>query len=100
MLALAARFPADDDVALLAAEGVDLVLCLAFNQRLSKLGADAFVKTILVDGLGVRHLAGEQVVEGAAGLLARQHLTVGDLGEKRLQPRCHCSTPRTWSIAC
>ncbi|MDG9884951.1 bifunctional riboflavin kinase/FAD synthetase [Pseudomonas putida CSV86] len=45
-----------DKVALLAAEGVDRVLCLAFNQRLSKLGADEFVETILVDGLGVKHL--------------------------------------------
>lgn len=45
-----------DKVALLAAEGVDRVLCLAFNQRLSKLSAEAFVDTILVDGLGVKHL--------------------------------------------
>jgi riboflavin kinase/FMN adenylyltransferase len=45
-----------DKVELLAAEGIDRVLCLAFNQRLSKLSADAFVKAILVDGLGVRHL--------------------------------------------
>lgn len=45
-----------DKVALLAAEGVDRVLCLAFNQRLSRLSASEFVETILVDGLGVRHL--------------------------------------------
>ncbi len=45
-----------DKVALLAAEGVDRVLCLAFNQRLSKLSAVEFVDTILVDGLGVKHL--------------------------------------------
>lgn len=45
-----------DKVALLAAEGVDRVLCLAFNQRLSKLSAAEFVDTILVDGLGVQHL--------------------------------------------
>ena len=45
-----------DKVALLAAEDVDRVLCLAFNQRLSKLSAEAFVETILVDGLGVKHL--------------------------------------------
>ncbi len=32
------------------------VLCLAFNQRLSKLGAAEFVDTILVEGLGVQHL--------------------------------------------
>ncbi|MFK8332114.1 bifunctional riboflavin kinase/FAD synthetase [Pseudomonas sp. BJa5] len=45
-----------DKVALLAAEGVDRVLCLSFNQRLSKLSAAEFVDTILVDGLGVKHL--------------------------------------------
>ncbi|WP_166569952.1 bifunctional riboflavin kinase/FAD synthetase [Pseudomonas sp. R5(2019)] len=45
-----------DKIALLAEEGVDRVLCLAFNQRLSKLSASEFVDTILVDGLGVRHL--------------------------------------------
>ncbi|MFP3589032.1 bifunctional riboflavin kinase/FAD synthetase, partial [Paraburkholderia sp. SIMBA_055] len=45
-----------DKIELLATEGIDRVLCLAFNQRLSKLSADAFVKAILVDGLGVRHL--------------------------------------------
>ncbi|MGE8410209.1 MAG: bifunctional riboflavin kinase/FAD synthetase [Pseudomonas sp.] len=45
-----------DKVALLAAEGVDRVLCLAFNQRLSRLSASEFVETILVDGLGVKHL--------------------------------------------
>ncbi|PSS56477.1 bifunctional riboflavin kinase/FAD synthetase [Pseudomonas sp. BBP2017] len=45
-----------DKVALLAAEGVDRVLCLAFNQRLSKLSAAEFVDTILVDGLDVKHL--------------------------------------------
>jgi len=41
---------------LLAAEGVDRVLCLAFNRRLRELSAQAFVETVLVDGLGVRHL--------------------------------------------
>ena len=45
-----------DKLQLLAAEGVDRVLCLAFNQRLSKLSASEFVDTILVDGLGVQHL--------------------------------------------
>jgi riboflavin kinase/FMN adenylyltransferase len=45
-----------DKVALLAAEGIDRVLCLAFNQRLCKLSAAEFVDTILVDGLGVQHL--------------------------------------------
>lgn len=45
-----------DKLQLLAGEGVDRVLCLAFNQRLSKLSASEFVDTILVDGLGVKHL--------------------------------------------
>jgi len=45
-----------DKLALLAEEGVDVVLCLAFNQRLSKLSASEFVQTILVDGLAIRHL--------------------------------------------
>jgi riboflavin kinase/FMN adenylyltransferase len=45
-----------DKLELLAGEGVDLVLCLAFNQRLRKLSAAEFVDTILVDGLGVKHL--------------------------------------------
>lgn len=45
-----------DKVELLAAEGVDQVLCLAFNQRLRELSASAFVQAVLVEGLGVRHL--------------------------------------------
>jgi riboflavin kinase/FMN adenylyltransferase len=45
-----------DKLDLLAGEGVDLVLCLAFNQRLSKLSAAEFVDTVLIDGLGVKHL--------------------------------------------
>jgi riboflavin kinase/FMN adenylyltransferase len=45
-----------DKLALLAEAGVDLVLCLAFNRRLSQLSAAEFVDTILVDGLGIRHL--------------------------------------------
>lgn len=45
-----------DKIALLAEEGVDRVLCLAFNQRLSKLSAAEFVDAILVDGLGIEHL--------------------------------------------
>jgi riboflavin kinase/FMN adenylyltransferase len=45
-----------DKLELLAGEGVDLVLCLAFNQRLRKLSAAEFVDHILVDGLGVKHL--------------------------------------------
>ena len=45
-----------DKVELLAAAGVDRVLCLAFNQRLRELSAEAFVRAVLVDGLGVEHL--------------------------------------------
>ncbi|MBD8683451.1 bifunctional riboflavin kinase/FAD synthetase [Pseudomonas sp. CFBP 13719] len=45
-----------DKVQLLADEQVDLVLCLAFNKRLSRLSASEFVDTILIDGLGVKHL--------------------------------------------
>jgi riboflavin kinase/FMN adenylyltransferase len=45
-----------DKLDLLAGEGVDLVLCLAFNQRFSKLSASEFVGTVLIHGLGVRHL--------------------------------------------
>jgi len=45
-----------DKVDLLASAGVDRVLCLAFNQRLRELSADAFVRAVLVDGLGVAHL--------------------------------------------
>lgn len=45
-----------DKVELLRAEGVDRVLCLSFNQRFSNLSATEFVETILLDGLGVKHL--------------------------------------------
>ncbi|MBD1551069.1 bifunctional riboflavin kinase/FAD synthetase [Pseudomonas typographi] len=45
-----------DKIELLRAEGIDRVLCLPFNQRLSRLSAAEFVDTILVAGLGVRHL--------------------------------------------
>lgn len=41
--------------ALLAA-GVDRVLCLQFNQALRSLSAEAFVQTILLDGLDIKHL--------------------------------------------
>ncbi|WP_421682476.1 bifunctional riboflavin kinase/FAD synthetase [Stutzerimonas urumqiensis] len=41
---------------LLASFGVDRVLCLAFNRRLRELSAAEFVGTVLVDGLGIRHL--------------------------------------------
>jgi len=45
-----------DKLELLAAEGVDRVLCLAFNRRLRELSASEFVHTVLVSGLGVQHL--------------------------------------------
>jgi riboflavin kinase/FMN adenylyltransferase len=45
-----------DKLELLAAEGVDRVLCLAFNRRLRELSASDFVQQVLVDGLGVKHL--------------------------------------------
>ncbi|WNW11961.1 bifunctional riboflavin kinase/FAD synthetase [Pseudomonas sp. DTU_2021_1001937_2_SI_NGA_ILE_001] len=45
-----------DKIELLRGEGVDRVLCLSFNQRLGGLSATEFVDTILIDGLGVKHL--------------------------------------------
>ena len=45
-----------DKLELLAAAGVDRVLCLAFNRRLRELSAAEFVRTVLVEGLGVQHL--------------------------------------------
>jgi len=36
--------------------GVDRVLCLRFNDAFRALTAEAFVRQLLVDGLGVRHL--------------------------------------------
>ncbi|MBA1191107.1 bifunctional riboflavin kinase/FAD synthetase [Pseudomonas entomophila] len=45
-----------DKLALLAEAGIDRVLCLPFNRRLSQLDARQFVETILVDGLGARHV--------------------------------------------
>lgn len=36
--------------------GVDRVLCLQFNERLRGLSAEAFIRTVLVDGLAIRHL--------------------------------------------
>lgn len=45
-----------DKLALLAAEGVDQVLCLSFNRRLRELSASQFVHDVLVEGLGIGHL--------------------------------------------
>ncbi|SHG19891.1 riboflavin kinase / FMN adenylyltransferase [Microbulbifer donghaiensis] len=36
--------------------GVDRVLCLQFNETLRNLSAEAFIRRILVGGLGIRHL--------------------------------------------
>ena len=45
-----------DKLALLEEQGVDRVLCLAFNRRLREMSAEQFVQEILIDGLGVKHL--------------------------------------------
>jgi riboflavin kinase/FMN adenylyltransferase len=45
-----------DKLELLAAAGVDRVLCLAFNRRLRELSAAEFVRRVLLEGLGVQHL--------------------------------------------
>src|SRR5690554_1508760 len=45
-----------DKLALLEEQGVDRVLCLAFNRRLRELSADEFIQQVLIDGLGVQHL--------------------------------------------
>ncbi len=36
--------------------GAERIVCLQFNSRLRQLTAEAFVQTILVDGLGITHL--------------------------------------------
>jgi len=45
-----------DKVLALAAYGVDRVLILPFNQALAGLGADDFIRQVLVEGVGVRSL--------------------------------------------
>ena len=45
-----------DKLVLFAGQGVDRVLCLAFNRRLRELSAEEFVQQVLVDGMGVKHL--------------------------------------------
>ena len=45
-----------DKLELLAEQGIDRVLCLAFNRRLRELSAAQFVQQVLVEGLGVQHL--------------------------------------------
>jgi len=36
--------------------GIDRVLCIRFSKKLASLSPDEFVKTILIDGLDVKHL--------------------------------------------
>lgn len=45
-----------DKVERLFVEGVDQVVCLSFNERLRTLTAEQFVRSLLIDGLGVKHL--------------------------------------------
>lgn len=45
-----------DKLELLAEQGIDRVLCLAFNPRLRELSAAQFVQQVVVEGLAVRHL--------------------------------------------
>jgi len=45
----------DEKVRLLAAEGVDRVLCLTFNARLRQMCATDFIDELLLKGLAVRH---------------------------------------------
>ncbi len=40
----------------LQATGVDYVLCISFDAKFATLSAEAFVQTILIDGLNVKHL--------------------------------------------
>ena len=74
-----------DKLALLAAEGVDLVLCLAFNRRLRELSAAEFVQRVLVDGLRVKDLDCERreltVRDGKGGNDRRTMLPLG-VGER------------------
>ena len=51
---------------LLRGQGVDVVLCLAFNRRLRELSAAEFVRQVLVDGLAVRHLEWATISVSAA----------------------------------
>ncbi|MGD9859002.1 MAG: bifunctional riboflavin kinase/FAD synthetase [Marinobacterium sp.] len=45
----------DEKVRLLAAEGVDRVVCLSFNARLRQMSAEAFINELLLKGLAVEH---------------------------------------------
>ncbi|ARU54913.1 riboflavin biosynthesis protein RibF [Oleiphilus messinensis] len=45
-----------DKLVALAAEHIDVVVCLQFNQRFRSLSADQFIRSILVDALHIEHL--------------------------------------------
>jgi riboflavin kinase / FMN adenylyltransferase len=45
-----------DKIQALLAAGVERVLCVQFNDALRHLSAEAFVETVLLDGLGIKHL--------------------------------------------
>ncbi|HAF93260.1 MAG TPA: bifunctional riboflavin kinase/FAD synthetase [Pseudomonas sp.] len=45
-----------EKLCLLEQQGIDQVLCLAFNRRLREYSAAEFVQAVLVEGLAVRHL--------------------------------------------
>lgn len=45
-----------EKVQALLAAGAQRVLCIAFNERLRSLTAEAFVEQVLLDGLGIKHL--------------------------------------------
>ncbi len=48
--------PFEERAALLAAFGVDILLVLPFNQDLASTSADAFITTVLLDGLHAAHV--------------------------------------------
>lgn len=45
-----------DKLRLFAEAGIDQVLCIAFNKRFRQLSAEAFVQTVLIEALGIKHL--------------------------------------------
>lgn len=45
-----------EKLAALFEAGIDRVLCLRFDAKLAALSADEFVQTVLINGLGVKHL--------------------------------------------
>ncbi len=45
-----------DKVERLAAQGIDRILCLPFNQKLASLSGREFIERVLTQGLGVRYL--------------------------------------------